>query len=303
MGNNNGKNSNEGLKYRSRSRKEFMDYLVCFFTANGSEDIKILANQNLIRIQKYYGSEFFNTLLSLEFSDEQFFAFVGLSSRASNTPGLKPKRIIAECLGNHALTYCDTPIPEYFPGAFEDSKTKNKSNVIDFPFKKTDKAIDFLDRTISDNPWLSNIMLLPEDYARGFIASSAWWYSHPSGRPVRAPKHSNNIYLSSRGWVIDFGANTFLISIAVSRANTEIIKSIRSAINGNVFCLNDLEEKIKNHIRGAVTNFSGDEYEGYYPVEGNDMIFGTQSIDTDDGAEYILEKFGIYEFANSFEFN
>jgi len=49
----------------------------------------------------------------------------------------------------------------------------------------------------------------------------------------------------------------------------------------------------------AVANNDGYEYEGYYPLEGQDMMFGAQSIDVKDGVKYVLQKSGITELLGS----
>ena len=98
---------------------------------------------------------------------------------------------------------------------------------------------------------------------------------------------------------MDFGANTFLIGKAIERCNNEINKYIDAAAQGDIPDLDELKSKLKMHIRGAVANNDGYEYEGYYPLEGQDMMFGAQSIDINDGVEYVLQKSGVSELLSS----
>ncbi len=60
-------------------------------------------------------------------------------------------------------------------------------------------------------PWLIRTETVPLELAKEFVQKTAWWHTHSSGNPVRAPKHSERIYKSIHGWSIDFGANTFLV--------------------------------------------------------------------------------------------
>lgn len=53
------------------------------------------------------------------------------------------------------------------------------------------------------------------------------------------------------------------------------------------------------HILAAVANNDGYEYDGYYPIDGRDMMFGEQSIDVKDGADFILEQIGAAELLTS----
>ncbi len=147
----------------------------------------------------------------------------------------------------------------------------------------------------SDNSWLVYHDEIPLDLAEKFVMSSAWWHTHSSGRPVRAPRHADRIYKSSRGWALDFGANTFLISTAIERCSIEINNALDHTTSEGDMDLHELKEKLKLHISGAVANHEGYEYEGYYPLEGNDMMFGAQSIDVDDGAQFLLDECSINE--------
>lgn len=151
------------------------------------------------------------------------------------------------------------------------------------------------ERIRASRPWLIRTETVPLELAKEFIQKTAWWHTHSSGNPVRAPKHSERIYKSSHGWSIDFGANTFLVGKAIERCSNEINKAIDHAVSGNIPNINELKESLKLHIRGAVANNDGYEYEGYYPLEGNDMMFGAQSIDAQDGSDFMLSKSGITE--------
>ena len=51
----------------------------------------------------------------------------------------------------------------------------------------------------------------------------------------------------------------------------------------------------RSDVRGAVANWKGNEYYQYSHVRGNDMKFGTHSIDLDDFANLALHIWGINE--------
>lgn len=151
------------------------------------------------------------------------------------------------------------------------------------------------ERIRSQRPWLVRTETVPLSLAEDFVRESAWWHTHSSGRPIRAPNHASNIYNSHHGWAVKFGANIFLVGKAIERCNDEINNYIDLAINGNIPSLEELESALVLHIRGAVANNNGYEYEGYYPLDGRDMMFGAQSIDVYDGVKFILAKSGVKE--------
>ncbi len=143
-------------------------------------------------------------------------------------------------------------------------------------------------------PLLQRPELISLELAKQFVSNSAWWHTHSSGRPVRARKHANRIYKSTtHGWALDFGANTFLVGKAIERCCREINKQIDSALVGEPITIENLKQKLALHIRGAVANYDGNEYESYYPTTGQDMMFGAQSIDVEDGVKFMLSKINI----------
>lgn len=132
----------------------------------------------------------------------------------------------------------------------------------------------------------SNISL---DIAKYFARNSAWWLRHPSG-PVRAPRYENKIYGKSPDWRIGFGANKFMIGIAISRCLATLDEAVKNISAGYKINREDVEKEFFYNITGAVANYEGEEYEGYYSAieDGRDMVFGTQSIDIKDFINCLL---------------
>jgi hypothetical protein len=138
--------------------------------------------------------------------------------------------------------------------------------------------------------WLNGKDTVPRELADGLIRSSAWWLTHSSGRPVRAPGHAENLFESSLGWAVEFGANTFLVGLAFKRCRNEINSYLDQAATGKIPLLSDLKAALALHIRGAVANYDGYEYEGYYPITDGRLIFGAQAIDVSEATNFILER-------------
>jgi hypothetical protein len=156
--------------------------------------------------------------------------------------------------------------------------------------------------------------------AEEMIQKSAYWYGHPCGYPVRTPKHSKNVndpistmqaleavlgceqkstFIKS-DCQIKFGANIFLISKAIYRCQSTLLEFLDNAEAGNVLTLSKLKYQLKMNVRKSVANHQGQEYEGYYSAfDGNHIIFGTQSISTDDFVNVILSKVNIHRIFKS----
>lgn len=82
-----------------------------------------------------------------------------------------------------------------------------------------------------------------------------------------------------------------MVGHAIWRCQETILDFIEKAESGNVIPLEELREKLEYNVRGAVANHEGYEYEGYYSaIDGNCMIFRTQSINYCNFVNLILEK-------------
>jgi hypothetical protein len=143
-------------------------------------------------------------------------------------------------------------------------------------------------------PWIKRNETIPLEVARSFIRSTAWWIGHPSG-PVHAPKHADRIYKSHHGWAIDFGANTFLVGKAIERCRNKINDFFDLAAKGQLPTRSEVNTALKHQVSGAVANIDGYEYSGYYPIDSRDLVFGTQSIDVEDAAKFMIRESGIEE--------
>lgn len=132
---------------------------------------------------------------------------------------------------------------------------------------------------------------IDEETARLFIRKSAWWLRHPSGIAARAPRHQYNVYGSNPDWRIDFGANTFLVGRAIQRCLNTIDDALEKMSVGETVSLEEVHDLMFYNITGAVANYKGYEYEGYYSAidSDRDMVFGTQSIDIKDFINCMME--------------
>ena len=149
-------------------------------------------------------------------------------------------------------------------------------------------------RTIRRNaPWLKREETIPLEVAEHFIRATAWWLTHSSGSPVRAPGHADRIYKSHHGWAVDFGANTFLVGKAIERCRNTINDYLEEASKGRIPLKSEVIALLKRQVSGAVANVAGYEYAGYYPIENQDLTFGAQSIDVSDAANFMIRATGI----------
>jgi hypothetical protein len=128
-------------------------------------------------------------------------------------------------------------------------------------------------------PWLYNEDEgIPESIIRDLVRNSVWWLLHPSGKPVRAPNHAENVYHDGEQWVIDFGANSFLAEKAIRESARKIRRQLSNILKGDPYNRDLLDSQIKRGISRCVANHRGDVYQGYYPSQGNDLVFGVTSI-------------------------
>ncbi|MEI8653702.1 hypothetical protein P4S57_13935 [Pseudoalteromonas sp. Hal273] len=147
-----------------------------------------------------------------------------------------------------------------------------------------------LDR-LSDNAFVSL------EVAQNFIQESVWW-NHPKSGWVRAPRHSRNIERGSRGWEIHFGANKFCISLAITRCVSVLHTLITKFSENNEYPREELLKKLYFQVRCSICNYNGDLYKAPYKLNGNDMIFGTTSIDIKDFVDEVILRSKIMRLYN-----
>jgi hypothetical protein len=183
------------------------------------------------------------------------------------------------CKENFLTAELDYNLVEELLDLRERIADKNKAIVVNLRKKKS---------------FLTRAETVPKELAIGIIRASAWWDTHPSG-PVKAPGHANNIYKSSLGWAVDFGANTFLVGLALERSIKLINRYLDEFSEGKLPKFDKLSEDLNFEIRGSVANYNGYEYKGYYPVNDGCMIFGGHSIMLNSATKYIIDQMGIME--------
>lgn len=134
----------------------------------------------------------------------------------------------------------------------------------------------------------------PTLLAASFIVERAAYWLHPSRKWVRAPKHTERIVNGSMGYMISFGANSFLVGRAISRCAAEISAYYRSG-DGTLSRHKMLQSDLSLQVRGSVANYQGHEYPGFYPIEHEMMVFGTQGILVTEVINSLLMMTATYE--------
>jgi hypothetical protein len=127
--------------------------------------------------------------------------------------------------------------------------------------------------------------------AQSFIRTSAWWHSHSSGQLVRARNYADRIYGSNGDWKVNFGANTFLVGRAIRRCFQTMREYIDNWEAGIATDPTELVYRLRRHVAGAVAGYNGSEMHGFYPLRGDDMMFGTLSIDVKFFVREVLSNF------------
>ncbi len=126
--------------------------------------------------------------------------------------------------------------------------------------------------------------------AQRLVMDSAYWYRHPRG-PAKAPKHHERVTSGAHGWEIEFGANAFLVGLAIERG----CRAVQSALAvvevvGQKTGADPLRESLERAVRGSVANFSGDEYPTLWGLTSGHMLFGAQSIHL---GEFVQSKWSL----------
>jgi len=121
-----------------------------------------------------------------------------------------------------------------------------------------------------------------------FIRVSAYWERTESSW-VNAPKHAERLQVGKHGYEIQFGGNYFLVELAIQRCLNFLTDVLELISENEPYSYNEMISMLTNHILGAVANSNGDEYSGYYPKNGDLMVFGTQGIFIDGFIEHLFD--------------
>jgi hypothetical protein len=127
------------------------------------------------------------------------------------------------------------------------------------------------------------------ELAQAYIRKSIWWHSHSSGLPVRAPRHALRVTGWEGDWRLELGANFFLVGRAIARCMSVLEEYLVALENEDPPPASEIVGRLRLQVRGAVANATGSEYNGFYPLTGVDMMFGTTSIDVADFVAHALQ--------------
>lgn len=145
---------------------------------------------------------------------------------------------------------------------------------------------------------IPNLKQIPKYLAERLVKDSAYWYGHPKGK-VRAPKHADNVVLGPIGWEVEFGANKFLIGMAIEQSKKCVLRHIEDSVSKDV-SVNRLilTDELNRIVRGAVSNYQDEVYMTLWGVSDGHMRFGTQSICLKDFTSSFIEMFEIGSLCN-----
>jgi hypothetical protein len=128
---------------------------------------------------------------------------------------------------------------------------------------------------------------VPLGIAQKMIRDTAWWLKHPTG-PVRAEKHYERVKKGPHGLQIDFGANNFLVGRAISRCRDRISVVLEQvSSSGERIDEQALRAELILIVCSAVSNYADEEY-GFYNLENDFMVFGTQGINVCDFVDQVF---------------
>lgn len=149
-------------------------------------------------------------------------------------------------------------------------------------------------------PWLYGSTKVPYAAVHDLVARSAWWIRHPSSdQPVRAKRHADRLDYDGEFWRVGFGGNSFLPELLIQRSRSVFTSHLNSVLEGNELNEDLLADQLKAIATRCVSNHEGELYNGSYPLQGEDMVFGTQSIDVHDIARTLVGWSGINSLSRS----
>lgn len=134
---------------------------------------------------------------------------------------------------------------------------------------------------------------VPHDLARRLVEASAWWLTHGSGNPVRAPGHADRLRMAGCGWCVTFGANTFAAGRVLARARDYAVEIYNLAEAGRLPPESEMKERLRA-IPPRCVIASWGEFHDHDPVNGaGELVFGAQAIDVNDCVGVLMAVTGL----------
>jgi hypothetical protein len=134
---------------------------------------------------------------------------------------------------------------------------------------------------------------VPKELAVELVQGSAWWLSHISGTPVRAPSHANRLKMQHCGWSVEFGANWFAAGRALALARERAKSTTNLALQGMLPDIQTVRRQMRAIPHSCVLNVNLDLYDHYPENAGGELVFGTQAIDVGDCESILMRVTGM----------
>ena len=141
---------------------------------------------------------------------------------------------------------------------------------------------------------------IPRDLAAELVRKSAWWLTHSSGTPVRAPGHADRLYELRCGWSVDFGANSFAAARALAISRDYAGTMYDAAIQGKLPSETTIRKRLRAIPSECVLNVKGDFYDSYPTNGSNELVFGAQAIDVKDCEHALMQLTGLADLITAY---
>lgn len=125
------------------------------------------------------------------------------------------------------------------------------------------------------------------------VQASVYWYGHPSGKPVLAPRITERFKEGDWGWEIELGAKSFMVGYAVSVCLRLLDEFLNKYVSGEKMYWRGVLESIYDVVAGSVSDDAAGVAAEPYPTRGGYMVFGIQAIHLDSAVQRIIELSGL----------
>lgn len=126
--------------------------------------------------------------------------------------------------------------------------------------------------------------------AQRLVADSAYWYDHPSGRPVHAPKDHDRVTLGPHGLELPLGENKFLVGLAMKQCAAILIAAFEVADKtGKSPPANELQRRMELALCKCFSGHNNWLYERGYPIRDGHFHCGSHSICAADFCNAIIQ--------------
>lgn len=145
--------------------------------------------------------------------------------------------------------------------------------------------------------WLPPSSAIPPAVAKGLVREAVFWWAHPSGRVVPAPRFADHVEVRGpRNLHLRFGVNSMNIGSAIHEARLILLSSYKRVWRGASDSVAYAQPLVRDAVLASFETTIGIPSTRSFRVEHGRVILGAHLVDADLAARFLVRASGLEQF-------